>query len=197
MCASFNTHNPEHWWIPLVFLTSPGVVVVTRAFFRRRRLRKDILDSLEKEVMNISYEELEERMNNSNYELSRPDTEKIKQKEVEEYISYVVNYVMKEENRLLRRPYTLAGLGIMMGGIYLSSQGSPYSGGLIAMLGTAIGITSESKNIIKQRKLKNGVKKIIYEKGYEYLKIHAFNKNPYAFYKKHILPEIESQKQKD
>jgi hypothetical protein len=192
----YGSTQTEHWWIPLL-LGSPGLLMIARSVLHRRRIRKDIMKLLEKDVADISYEELEKRVKESDYEPLGRDEEKVKRAEMDEYYHTLVHDVMKREHLLVNRVPSLAGYGVVIAGLYVVTKGKGFEnlgttllGLTITSVGAVIAFLSEYRAFKKMRKLKKDVKRVMYGKGYEFFKLHANKQRTYDFYKQHILPEI-------
>ncbi|MBR9682947.1 hypothetical protein GOV03_00200, partial [Candidatus Woesearchaeota archaeon] len=111
---------------------------------------------------------------------------------MDEYAQKVSNYVMNKEHHLIHRLPTLGGLGILLLGNYVAQNNYDLGWG-IAAIGVVTATVSEGRAFFKMRKLKKDVARIINDKGYEFMKLYANKKNPYEFYQRHILPELQSK----
>jgi hypothetical protein len=184
--------SAEHWWIPLLVAAS-GALIVGREVFRRKRTRRAIMKSLEKEVAQLGYDELEQRASDMNYEISRPDEEAIKNAEMENYSYKVINKVVDREYLLVNRLPSLGCIGLLLAGFYISQSGHAYTGGAIALIGAIAASVFEYRTFRKMSRLKKDVKRVIKNKGYEFMQLYANKHTPYDFYKRYILPEIKGK----
>ncbi len=190
--GAYGATQTEHWWLALL-MGSPGLIMIGRSVLNRRRMRKDIMSLLEKETAEMPYEELEQKLANQDYEPTTRNEEQVQMDEMDVFAYDVTHRVLSREHMLTNRLPSMAGIGVLLGGFYISQNGSPYLGGVIAFAGAVMASAFEYRGFRKMRKLVKDVKRVIHEKGYEFFKLHANKARPYDFYTRHILPEIEGK----
>jgi hypothetical protein len=190
--AAYGAYHTGEWWVAL--LGSPGLVMIGNSILDRRGMRKDIMSLLEKETADMGYEELEKRVRDKNYEPSTRDEEKTQKNEMDAYARNLIGYVITKENSLANSVLTMAGLTTIVGGLYIARTGDSSARQLLGLTMSSIGVVitafSGFKYLRKMRRLKKNVKRVLHDKGYDFFKLYANKKDPYDFYKRHILPEI-------
>ena len=176
--------------VPFLFAAA-GAINVGWAFLRKRKARKDLVRLLERRTQDMSYEELQERVKEGNYELPEPSEEERQETLKSIYAGLVVSAVAQKEQGLVKHPWTIAGFCILGSGWYTSSAGSPLGGGIAMTIGGLVILASQYNKIKKVRKLATKVNDFLNEKGYEFFQDYALGKDPYDFYKRFIAPETE------
>lgn len=176
--------------IPFLFAAA-GAMNVGWAFLRKRKARKDLVRLLEKRTMDMSYEELQKRVKDKDYEVPEPSEEENQEMLKNIYAGLIVSAVAQKEQGLVKHPWTIAGFCILGSGWYTSSTSSPVGGGMAMTLGGLVILSSQYNKIKKIKKLAIKVNDFLNKKGYDFFQNYALGKDPYDFYKRFIEPETE------
>ena len=178
---------------PIAFLfAAAGVMNVGWAFLRKRKARKNLVHLLEKRTSDISYEELQKRVKDKDYEVPEPSEEENQEMVKSIYAGRIVSAVAQKEQGLVKHPWTIAGFCILGSGWYTSSTSSPVGGGIAMTLGGLVILASQYNKIKKVQKLVIKVKDFLDKKGYDFFQNYALGKDPYDFYKRFIAPEAST-----
>ncbi|MBW2999667.1 hypothetical protein KY339_03265 [Candidatus Woesearchaeota archaeon] len=167
-----------------------GVLNMVHACYSKRKARKVLVKLLDKRTSDISYKELEKRVLDKDYEIPEPSDEERQEMLIKGYTLVVTNAVEKKEFTLGKYPWTGAGFGIFAYGVFDSYNGNPIPGGFTSIFGAMIYFTAALIKRKKVLKIAKRVENFLKEIGYDYFDAYIKKKDPYDFYKIHVLKEV-------
>ncbi len=164
-----------------------GAVNVGWAFWRRRKARKLVMEALEYKSSGMDHDELERRIADRDYDLPEPTEEERQNSVMDAYTAMVVNAVAEKEHKMVKHPWTIAGFCIMGAGLYTMQSSSQVGGGMAMTLGGMMTIASQYRRSRKLKKVAEDVRSFLHARGYGFFRDYANRKDPYGFYRRHIL----------
>ncbi len=168
-----------------------GIINMIQAYVKNKTATKAIVGTLEAKTEDMTYDELEKRLNDKNYELPEFTDEDLQQMEMEMYASNIVETVKEKELSIGKYPWTALGLGLMVYGGYKSCTESPMAGGFTMMFGGIITLVADVFKRKKLKSLREKVMKTLEEKGYQHFDNYLRKKKPEDFYKYDVLKSKE------
>jgi hypothetical protein len=163
-----------------------GIMNMAQAWYRHRRAVKDSVKALDKTTKDITKQELEQRIKESNYDLPPMTPETAKDMEMGIYAIEVAQAVAEKDYNIKRYPANLVGGGLLLYAGYQSMFQSAYAGVGTA---TAAGIVMIGAHVWKKRKIVKAAEKtmeFLKEKGYDYFDAYIRKKPRYDFYERFI-----------
>ncbi len=163
-----------------------GVMNAIQAWYRYRRGIRDSVKALDKTTKDLSKAELEQRIDEKNYDLPPWTQESVKDMEMGIYSIEVAQAVAEKDYDIKRYPANLVGGGLMLYAGYQSMFQSVYAGIGTA---TAAGLIMIGAHFWKKRKIVKAAEKtqeFLKKKGYGYFDAYIRSKPPYDFYERFI-----------
>ncbi|MBW2972099.1 hypothetical protein KY359_03610 [Candidatus Woesearchaeota archaeon] len=181
--ALYNILDSEWCLIPALV----GVVNMGQAYMKKRLITGACVDALDKRTAGISYEELERRVNDCDYDVPGPSEDEMKQMSMDLYAMRVMDAVAQKDVKFPRYPWSGVGMGIAGFGAYQAASDNPVAGGFTIAAGSIVFLIS---SLMKRRKIANIAKKAkayLDEKGYNFFDNYVRKKDPYVFWQVNVL----------
>ncbi|MFH1669138.1 MAG: hypothetical protein ABIA62_04380 [Candidatus Woesearchaeota archaeon] len=175
---------------PWLFLpTMAGLVCMTQAFIGKIFTKKAVVDVLKEKSAKMSCEELEKRVSSADYELPTPSHEDIRNSLMSRYALNVADAVGRKEYGIIRYPWTAAGVGVMVMGMYNAAPDNLDVTTAVAMGGSVFAMGSM---LVRRKRLHDIARKVdayIREKGIDHFESRIKRKDPYDFYTDEFLKQ--------
>jgi GNAT superfamily N-acetyltransferase len=191
-------HQKTPTIISYIALLAGGSLVVMSSY-RKRQIRKLMGSLLEKRTKNMDYNELERRVEEKDFRIPEPSEEERKKLLKKGYTERIFYEVQKKEHNIGKYAWSIGGICVIGAGIIstVAYATFPFSGPLAITGGGLMLYFSQRAKRKQTIELYNSIESFFDKHGFEEFQQYHRRQDPYDFYKRRIMPEIDKLKQKD
>lgn len=188
--------------------TTPAVVsfiaalvggnLAVRSLYMKHKIRKLMAGLLEKRTKTMDLNELERRVKEKDFRIPEPSEKEREEILTKGYTERIIYEVQKREHNVGKHAWTIGGICVIGAGVYstLTYATFPFSGPLAVMGGGLMVFFSQRTKRKQLAELHKSIESFFDKNGIDEFQQYRRQQNLYDFYKRHILPELQT-KQKD